>query len=668
MIVKLSRMVPWPVTASGDVRVFRRVEAMRLVWVALTASTMVAGLATAPGELHAASATIPPARGAESMADHGSPPGDLRDLHAWLGYKAALKVVALPMEARAFYRRGMMAWKAGQDAEAVRLVRGAATLDPSFTSPHLALALWFLPREPSQALLSCATLIDLLRRNFLLQLHVVANGAFFLIHGLFFGVLFAAILVVALHQQELRHLWEERLGMTLKPGIAHGWAWALLLLPWLMGAGLALPALIFLGMLWPMLKARERVLWGLLAVLVACGPFAGGAFGRLALPLRETAGPLYGVPAVEGEPHTAARQAELTILAGQHRDNAFLQFGLAWCARRGEDLATAEAAYRRGLELWPSNDRVLNNLGNLLAIQGRFDEALEHFRQAIGVNPSNAAAHFNASQVHTRLFDFPAASDAVARASALDFEMVKTYQSGTGADGSLPLVDQWIAPATFWKALLEAPAPVNPALPPPWRSLIETSGWSFSGVALGLAALSLALGVWWQRRLPIRGCSNCSRVVCRRCARRRREIALCPECESVASRAESSEFARVLLGQQARKVDRVRRLVVTGFATLIPGFGHLAFRRVFGAIALLAISVEMVSLGLGLRTPFVYEPQIGGAAPFHTGILWIGCWAFVYAVSIIGYVSRAARASGPAGASPPRNRTSDLAHDRAQAA
>ena len=125
-----------------------------------------------------------------------------------------------------------------------------------------------------------------------------------------------------------------------------------------------------------MLKARERALWVSLAVLVACGPLAADVFGRLALPLREDAGPFYGVPAIEGEPHSVTRQAELTILAGQHPDNGLLQFGLAWSARRAEDLTTAETAYRRALKLWPSDDRVLNNLGNLLAIQGHFDEAL----------------------------------------------------------------------------------------------------------------------------------------------------------------------------------------------------------------------------------------------------------------------------------------------------
>src|SRR5258707_1769593 len=44
--------------------------------------------------------------------------------------------------------------------------------------------------------------------------------------------------------------------------------------------------------------------------------------------------------------------------------NPFLQYAAAWAAGRGGHLETAEALYRRTLELWPRDDRALNNLGN----------------------------------------------------------------------------------------------------------------------------------------------------------------------------------------------------------------------------------------------------------------------------------------------------------------
>ena len=138
---------------------------------------------------------------------------------------------------------------------------------------------------------------------------------------------------------------------------------------------------------------------------------------------------------------------------------AFLRFASAWLAQRAGDPAAAERHYRRVLTMWPNDDRVLNNLGNTLASVGRSNEALEFYGKAAEANPKNAAARFNASQIYTLNFDFPAATIELERASALDFELVRTYQSQGTADGMLPLVDQWLKPHTLWLALWRSKEP-----------------------------------------------------------------------------------------------------------------------------------------------------------------------------------------------------------------
>ena len=137
------------------------------------------------------------------------------------------------------------------------------------------------------------------------------------------------------------------------------------------------------------------------------------------------------------------------------------------------DLAedAVQDAVLRALETWPHDDHALNNLGNLLATQGRFDDALALYQRAAEASPTNAAPHYNASQVHTRRFDYHAASEALARANALDFDLVKSYQDLTVQDGTLSLVDQWLSPRRFWEAMLRGPLPSfsTAALPPTWR-------------------------------------------------------------------------------------------------------------------------------------------------------------------------------------------------------
>jgi tetratricopeptide (TPR) repeat protein len=597
------------------------------------------------------------------------PPADLHDLDAWIGYRSHAQIPMLPSEARLFYRRGLIALKSGQDAEGVRLLRGAGTLDPTFLSPHAMLASWFFTREPSTALQECAAALQLLRRDFLLQLDLAANAVFYLLTVLFLGLVGAGVLTVAAHHAPLRHMWQERFGRHLTPTTARLWPWLVLALSFLVGLGLAMPVLVFLGMLWPVLRAKERFLTLTLAFAVAIAPFAPILIGRLALPLHGDSAPFFGVASIEHDPWTPEQQRRLTELTGSVPANPFVQFGLGWSARRGEDLATAEAAYRRVLEHWPNDDRTLVNLGNILAVQGRFDEALTLYHRAVKSRPDNAAAWFNQSQVYTRLFDFRNASESVSRASALDFDLVQRLQ-GASVGGALPLADQWIAPLTFWKAMRSALAAraAEPAIPPAWRGTIEvTTGW-FGPLALALMLAGIALGYAWQRGLPLRNCSNCGAVVCRRCSERRREVALCPGCAEVESRAESADFARVLLDQQRRRVEHRRRTVRTALASLIPGFGSASFHDVFSTLSMVMLVAWLGLVALGVNPPFDTRHDFGLAGPGVPVPVIFTLWVTAYGLSILRFVTRQAKIDAQLGIGPIKSRVTQTTHRRAEAA
>ena len=619
--------------------------------------------------------TAPPAAGGSTIraaARPAVPPDDLGDLGAWLEYKQDSHRTALPDEARLFYRRGVLAHRDGDLQQAIRLVRGAAELDPTFATPHLALASWALTRDPSQALLRYAVVLDLVRRSFLLQIELVANFLFFTLHGLFLGLLITSLLVVFLHQAELRHIWHERLTRRLAPGSARVWTWIILLAPFAAGLGLALPAVVFMGMLWPLLRVRERLVFVAMLLALAAAPFAGQALGRLAMPLREDRGPLYGVTSLPDEAWSSSRQATLTRLAAEHPDNPFVQFGLGWTARQGGDLATAESAYRQALTLWPQNASALNNLANVQVAQGNTAQAIDLYRAAMAADPENAAAPFNLSLVFTRQFEYRAASEAAARASALDFELVKSHQAMGTADGVLPMADQWIAPATFWKAVMNPDDGVQPevALPPVWNGRVETSSPLFALLAIALATAWAVIGSRWQHNIPLRPCRNCGRVVCRRCSQRRRELALCPACAQQEALAESPEFARVLLARLRLRRERGQRIARTTLAALLPGFGLLAFQRVFRATLMIAGAVLLTAPWFGVSAPFSYHSWPGLGTGTVSPVLPIVGWFLIYSNSILGYLSQAARAAeqSAALAAPVRSRPSAAGRLTAKAA
>ncbi|MEO5617962.1 MAG: tetratricopeptide repeat protein, partial [Candidatus Eisenbacteria bacterium] len=358
-----------------------------------------------------------------------NPPGNLSDLPAWLDYQSRGHIAALPLEARIFHRRGVLLRESGNAAEAVRMVRGAAELDPGYVAPHLTLAEWNLLSEPSQALLRYATVLDLARQNFMLQLSLVANSLYATVQAVFLGLLATALLILVSRQEQLRHSWSEWFSRFVSRRSALYWSWGFLLLPFLIGLGLTLPTLLLLGLLWPQLRGRERFVFVTLAAAVISLPLLAGALDRLTLPLDEGRAPLYGVALAETEPLSAERNAALAALAREHSDNPHLQFAAAWAARRGGQLAEAENLYRKTLELWPADDRTLNNLGCTLMMRGRPDDALTLFLEASRAQPANAAAWFNQAQVYTQRYDYRAATDAMSRASALNFEMVTSTQS-----------------------------------------------------------------------------------------------------------------------------------------------------------------------------------------------------------------------------------------------
>ncbi len=575
-----------------------------------------------------------------------SAPTDLRHVSEWVAFQAARHLTSLPTEARVFYRRGLMARQTGQVEEALADVRGAAELDPTFVEPHLTLAAWLLTSEPSQALQQYAVVVELLRQNFNLQLGLAANAFLIGIQALFVGLLLACMILVWLRRDELTHAWRERLSKFASGFGARWWATAVFALPFVAGFGLTLPTLGFLGYLWPNLRVRERVLGVLLLVTVLAMPPALQLVERFSLPLHEQAAPFYDVPQLESAAWSESRESRLSQIAAKQPANGIVQFGLAWTARRGSHLDVAERAYREVTRIWPRDDRAFNNLGNVLAMSGRNDEALAAYATAVQINPANAGAYFNAAQLHTQRFEYAAATEALSRASALNFELVRTYQAQATTDGLLPLIDEWLTPDVFWRTLRTAPIPTEMvgAVPVALRRNVEAAGWPFSLAALLVVALSVAAGVWQHRRLHLRVCSNCDGIVCRRCAERRRELALCPTCAGIESRAETAEFGRVLLQRHRHDRLRQRRLVQTALAALVPGYGLIAHRRVFSAAFLLSLSWLVLLAWPGTPVPFAIEPRLtlpGDEVP--SVVLW-GGMAIVYAASLLGYLHQSEKA------------------------
>lgn len=86
------------------------------------------------------------------------------------------------------------------------------------------------------------------------------------------------------------------------------------------------------------------------------------------------------------------------------------QFAAAAARHQAGDAATAERLYRELLAKTPTHAPTLCNLGVILALSGRPDEAAECYVRALAAAPNHPDAHFNLGNLYRRAARFPEAA------------------------------------------------------------------------------------------------------------------------------------------------------------------------------------------------------------------------------------------------------------------
>ena len=107
--------------------------------------------------------------------------------------------------------------------------------------------------------------------------------------------------------------------------------------------------------------------------------------------------------------------------------------------------------------------------------------------------------------------------------------------------------------------------------------------------------------------------------------------------------AESPEFARVLLRRLRLQSERRARIVRNTLAAVIPGYGLLAFHRVFRATMMIACASLIAAPWLEIHAPFAYHAWPGLGAGAVSPIVPLAGWILIYANSLIGYLAQGAR-------------------------
>jgi predicted Zn-dependent protease len=91
--------------------------------------------------------------------------------------------------------------------------------------------------------------------------------------------------------------------------------------------------------------------------------------------------------AVQAEPSSPARADGVAELRALFAEAVRLQ--------QARELDAAADAYGRFLQAQPRNVEALSNVGAVLAAQGRYEDAIERYREALGVDPARTAVRLN---------------------------------------------------------------------------------------------------------------------------------------------------------------------------------------------------------------------------------------------------------------------------------
>jgi tetratricopeptide (TPR) repeat protein len=545
--------------------------------------------------------------------------------------------------AQACYRSALDGIAAGRRDEAVRLLNAATEFDPLYPDPHFTLSRVLLPGEPGRALSEFAEGFRILGRSYTWQRHLLANLLTALLVVWFLSLLFAIAGIVFRHLKHLLHILGELLGPRLDR-LARIGAALLAAGPALWLLGIVPTAAIYTGFLSFRLGRRDGalvVLFFATALLLAGGlPFLAPWAGAPTLD-----DPSLLVSRAMRSAYDPDLAAALQASAAADPSEPLYPFALGTLARRGGDLDLAERELTQATLLRANTTWALVNLGNVAFAREDYARARDLYDRAARISPGAVEPHYNLAQVYTKELLFAEASREQSTATALAFDRVRDMSRISAPQLNRTVMDAAPSLETLWDlARRTAPARADVALAGNrWLMFLDGLGPKGPFATILLPALFLVfagVGQILARRLQTIHCSNCQKVVCRRCVHRMQQRAFCRECYESVKDLKSVEFTRLLLTRRDRKAARRRTIGEAVVTFLLPGAGHMlrgASLVGFAAILIMVAAGTLVLSNGALVPSAEVLPYSSGQWMKRIPLLLL--FAITYALTVARYFS-----------------------------
>ena len=240
--------------------------------------------------------------------------------------------------------------------------------------------------------------------------------------------------------------------------------------------------------------------------------------------------------------YDAELAAALQAWEAKDASEPLFPYALGSMARRSGDFDLAERQLTMAAVLKPKTSWILTNLGNVYFAREDYARARQTYEAAAEADPNAVEPHFNLAQVYTKQLMFTEASREQSRASSIAFDRVSDFSHFTAPQLNRTVMDAYSPSQALW-GLAKRFAPqrgpsayqgnvllqwVDHLAPPAPFALVF-----IPALFLIFAGVGQLLG----RSLPTYYCSNCQKVVCRRCVKRMQQRAFCEECFKAVSRS-----------------------------------------------------------------------------------------------------------------------------------
>jgi tetratricopeptide (TPR) repeat protein len=543
-----------------------RIDVLLCILVVLIVCPAVAASDAPPAEVTGAEPTTTP-----------EPAGDpllMSNIHVWKGDELL---------------------RQGQTEAATESYLRASQYMRTSPDPHFALARAYLKNSLMDSFLEFATGLKLLVSGFFHQSIIVSNLLIILIVAIGGGIYVAVLVIVVRHARTMWLSATLSLPLRLKGKHPQAILMGIILAFFVLVSGLSIigivtwVSVIGCGLVWRFASVSEkRSIVGFAIFLIALAFFQNFTSAVISTQHPESPLRLAALADRIGDQRLESAFGEDTREA---RYDPIAEFMQGFLSLKSGEYAEAIEHFNIASKFTPNNAAILNNLGVAYHRLGRHRQAESKFQEALRFGPREAVIYYNRSQTLNSLLRYDEAEQALAKASALDFELTRSLMTGAEDTGPVPLNLQT---RVLWQLAIDGDDYLIALSYHP----VETG---LGGAILLILLTGLAAAFMRRAKCPAR-CEVCSAAVETQLTRRKRRDVLCPRCLEIKIRnaGDHRELEQEFDRRLARLQTREMILRIIG-GLVIPGSTyHLSGRRFKGfAVSVVIFALLVLALNGG---------------------------------------------------------------------